>query len=168
MSSNKKSFMKKILLSIALLVSIMANGQINKVTLQASGLTCSMCSNAINKALKSLDFVSDVNADFKTYSFNMTFKPNSVVDFDLIRKKVEAAGFAVSAFYVNINFNNISVKAGGQFNLQDKTFLFVDTKNQVLNGEKLIKIIDKGFVDGKEYKRNKYLPFAPQTYHVTL
>ena len=160
--------MKKILLSIALLVSIMANGQINKVTLQASGLTCSMCSNAINKALKSLDFVSDVNADFKTYSFNMTFKPNSVVAFDLIRKKVEAAGFAVSAFYVNINFNNIPVKAGEPVVLQYKTFLFVNTKSQVLNGDKQVKIMDKGFVSAKAYKRNNYMPLTSQMYHVTL
>ena len=160
--------MKKILLSIALLVSLMAKGQINKVTLQASGLTCSMCSNAINKALKSLDFVSDVDADIKTYSFKITFKSNSIVDFDLIRKKVEAAGFAVSAFYANVSFNHIPVKAGERVDLQDKTFLFVETKNQILYGEKLIKIIDKGFVSAREYKRNNYLSPAPQTYHVTL
>ncbi len=160
--------MKKILLSMALLISIMAKGQITRVTLQASGLTCSMCSNAINKALKSLGFVSDVYADIKTYSFEISFKPNSIVDFDLIRKKVEGAGFAVSAFYANIRFNNIPVKTGEPVDLEDKTFLFVVTKNQVLNGDKRIKIMDKGFVSAKEYKRNNYLPQSPQTYHVSL
>jgi copper chaperone CopZ len=160
--------MKKILLSVALAVSFMAHGQVNKVTLQASGLTCSMCSNAVNKALKSLDFVSDVDADIKTYSFIISFKPNSFVDFDLIRKKVEAAGFAVSAFYADVSFNNIQVKAGEPVVLQDKTFLFADIKSQVLNGDKRVKILNKGFVSGKEYKRNNYMPAAPQTYHVGL
>lgn len=160
--------MKKILLLMALTASFIAQGQVSKVSLQASGLTCSMCSNAINKALKSLDFVSDVDADIKTYSFVISFKPNSNVDFDLIRKKVEGAGFAVSAFYANVNFNNIPVKAGAPVILQGKTFLFIDIKNQVLNGDKHIKIMDKGFVPAKEYKRNNYMPSTPQTYHVSL
>ena len=56
---------------MGLLISLMSQAQVNKVTLQASGLTCSMCSNAINKALRSLDFVADVDADFKTYSFEI-------------------------------------------------------------------------------------------------
>jgi copper chaperone CopZ len=160
--------MKKILLLTALAVSLMAQGQVNKVTLEASGLTCSMCSNAINKALKALDFVTKVEADIKTYSFEISFKPNTIVDFDLIRKKVEAAGFAVSAFYANISFNNIPVKAGEPVVLQNKTFLFVDTKKQVLNGDKRIKIMDKGFVTAKEHKRGNYFTPSPQTYHVTL
>lgn len=160
--------MKKILLLMTLVVSFMAQGQVNKVTLQASGLTCSMCSNAINKALKSLDFVSDVDADIKTYSFVISFKPNSNVDFDLIRKKVEGAGFAVSAFYANVRFNNIMVKAGEPVAMQDKTFLFIDTKSQVLNGDKRVKVLDKGFVSAKDYKRNNYSPLSPQNYHVSL
>jgi copper chaperone CopZ len=160
--------MKKILLIMAMVVSQMAKSQVSKVTLQASGLTCSMCSNAINKALKTLDFVSAVDADVKTYSFEISFKPNSTVDFDLIRKKVEGAGFAVSAFYVNASFDHIPVKAGEPVALQNQSFLFVDTESQLLDGDKRIKIIDKGFVSVKEYKMSKYLSPSPQTYHVTL
>lgn len=160
--------MKKILVLMALMVSFMAQGQVNRVTLQASGLTCSMCSNSINKALKSLDFVSGVVADIKTYSFEISFKPGSIADFDLIRNKVEGAGFAVSAFYADLSFSNVPVKSGEPVTLQGKTFLFVGTKNQVINGDKRIKILDKGFVSAKEHKRNSYLPQSPYTYHVTL
>jgi copper chaperone CopZ len=160
--------MKKILLVMALGVSLFAQGQVKKVTLQASGLTCSMCSNAINKALKSLDFVSGVEADIKTYSFEVSFKPGSIADFDLIRNKVEAAGFAVSAFYADLNFSNLPVKSGEPVIIQGKTFLFVGTKNQLINGDKRVKILDKGFVTVKEHKLNSYLPQSPQTYHVTL
>jgi copper chaperone CopZ len=160
--------MKKILLFLALFFSQMAKSQVNKVTLQASGLTCSMCSNSINKALKTLDFVSAVDADVKTYSFEISFKPNSTVDFDLIRKKVEAAGFAVSAFYANVSFDHIPVKAGDLVAVQHQAFLFVDTQSQQLDGDKRIKILDKGFVSAKEYKMSKYLSPSPQTYHVSL
>ncbi len=160
--------MKKIFVIVALAVSLSVEAQVNRVTLQASGLTCSMCSNAINKALKTLDFVLTVDADIKTYSFEISFKTNGMIDFDMIRKKVEGAGFKVSAFYANLHFNNVQVNAGEPVVIMDNTFLFVNTKSQLLSGDKQIKIIDKGFVSAKEFKRNNYLVPAMQTYHVTL
>ena len=54
--------MKKILLLAALAVSLVANAQVNKVSLQASGLTCSMCSNAINTGR--LDVAADCHVVF--------------------------------------------------------------------------------------------------------
>lgn len=160
--------MKKLLLSIAIAASVIANAQVRTVSLQASGLTCSMCSNAINKALKKLDFVLTVDADIKTYTFEISFKQNSIIDFDLIKKKVESAGFTVCAFYANLHFNNVQVNAGEPIVIQDKIFLFVNTKNQLLSGDKQVKIMDKGFVSAKEYKRNNYMVPSPQTYHVSL
>jgi copper chaperone CopZ len=67
--------MKRLFL-IAILFSInfCANAQINKVSIQASGLTCSMCSNAINKALKSIDYVDHVIANIKNSTFEIYFK----------------------------------------------------------------------------------------------
>ena len=82
---------------IAVLFSVAAKAQITKVTIQASGLTCSMCSNSINKAIKSLSFVENVNANIKNSSFDISFKPNEVVDFDKLKKKVEDAGFLVAS-----------------------------------------------------------------------
>ena len=160
--------MKKIFLLTAIMVSLMAEGQISRVSLQASGLTCSMCSNAINKALKTLDFVSTVDADIKTYTFEISFKKNNAIDLDMIRKKVESAGFTVCAFYAIIHFNNVKLNTGEPLFIQGNTFLFVNTKNQFLSGDKQVKIIDKGFVSGKEHKRNNYLVTSQQTYHVTF
>lgn len=160
--------MKKIFLLIVIAASMKATAQVNTVSLQASGLTCSMCSNAINNALKNLDFVSKVDADIKTYTFKISFKENSDIDFDLIRKKVESAGFSVSAFYANVHFNNVAVSNNEPVIIQDKTFLVVNTKGQVVNGDRQVKIWDKGFVTTKEYKSNNFLVTSPQTYHVTL
>lgn len=160
--------MKKILFIIAIAISMIATAQVNSVSLQASGLTCSMCSNAINKALRTLDFVLDVDADIKTYTFKISFKPNSVIDFDKIRKKVVDAGFTVYAFIADIYFNNVQVRKELPVIVQDKKLLFINAGDQVLSGNKQVKILDKGFVSPKEYKKNEFPDLALGTFHVSL
>jgi copper chaperone CopZ len=160
--------MKKIFLFIALITAITTSAQVNSVSLQASGLTCSMCSNAINKALKTLDFVLKIDADIKTYTFVITFKPNSVVDFDKIKNKVESAGFTVCDFVANIRFDNAEIKKGQPIKIQDQTFLFIDGNDHLLSGDKKIKILNKGFVPANVSKKYSFLPPLTQTYHVSL
>ncbi|MEO8772652.1 MAG: heavy-metal-associated domain-containing protein [Ferruginibacter sp.] len=159
--------MKSIFLFIAIALSVVTNAQVTKVSLQASGLTCSMCSNSINKALKTLDFVTSVDADIKTYTFEISFKPNTNVDFDKIRKKVENAGFTVCGFVATIYFNNVPVKNNQAVTIGVNDFLFVNTKDQLLNGAKLVKVLDKGYVSSKEYKKNAY-SISLRTYHATI
>ena len=69
--------MQKLLIVFLLLFFIKADEQVTKVSLQASGLTCSMCSNAINKSLKSLDVVENVKADVSASTFEISFKSGS-------------------------------------------------------------------------------------------
>src|SRR5688572_15889992 len=121
--------MKTIFLFIAIAFSVATNAQVTKVSLKASGLTCSMCSNSINKALKTLDFVLKVEADIKTYTFEILFKPNSTVDFDMIKKKVENAGFTVSGFVATILFSNVEIINSQPVTIEDKTFVFVNMKD---------------------------------------
>ncbi|MCW3106037.1 MAG: Heavy metal transport/detoxification protein [Segetibacter sp.] len=160
--------MKTIFLFFAIALSIATKAQVTKVSLQASGLTCSMCSNSINKALKTLDFVHRIDADIKTYTFEISFKPNSNVDFDMIKAKVEKAGFSVSGFVATIHFNNVQVKNNEPVTIGGKSFLFVNVKDQSLNGPKQIKVLDKGFVSSKEYKSHAFSSSSPGTYHATI
>ena len=160
--------MKAIFLFIAIAFSVATNAQVTKVSLQASGLTCSMCSNSINKALKTLDFVHRVDADIKTYTFEILFKANSTVDFDLIKKKVENAGFTVSGFVATILFNNVQVINSEPVTIEDKMFLFVNIKDRTLNGVKEVRVLDKGFVSPQEYKRNALPILSKRTYHATI
>ena len=127
-----------------------------------------MCSNAINKALKTLDFVLQVEADIKTSTFEISFKPNSAVDFDRIKSKVENAGFTVTGFVATIHFNNVKVINSQPVTIEDKTFLFTNMKDQSLNGIKKVKVLDRGFVSPKEYKTNVFPVSLPRTYHVTI
>lgn len=142
--------------------------QVTKVSLQASGLTCSMCSNSINRALKTVSFVNKINANIQTSSFEITFKDNADVDFNALKKKVEDAGFSVSKFIAFINFNNVKVKANEPITVGDKIFVFTNVKDDALNGEKPVQVIDKGFVSSKQYKNHPYQQADQKTFHVTI
>jgi copper chaperone CopZ len=149
--------MKTAFFLIATLLTISLNAQqVTKVSLQASGLTCSMCSNSINKSLRTIDFVQKVEPNVQTSTFVITFKPDAAVDFDQLKKKVEDAGFFVSNFIATINFNSIEVKPNEPVKLGDKTFHFVGIKTGSLNGEMPVKILNKGFVSSKEFKKNSF------------
>jgi len=70
---------------------------IKKVSLVASGLTCSMCSKAIFKALTKLDFVDEVKVDIELSKFVLTFKSGKTVVIDQIKAAVADAGFSVQS-----------------------------------------------------------------------
>lgn len=157
-----------LLLSFSIVLWMGVNAQVSKVTLQAAGLTCSMCSNAIHKALKTLEFVTDVQADIRTYSFEISFKENSSVDFDQVRRKVEKAGFTVTSFVAIIHFDNVAIRNSQPVLIGDKTFLFSNTTEQILNGDKRVKILNPGFISTKENKKTKFSIPASNTYHATI
>ena len=144
--------------------------QVMKVYLQASGLTCSMCSNAINKSLKTLDFVDKIDADVKRYTFELSFKSNSSVDFGKIKRKVEDAGFSVSSFFASIDFDNVQFKSDQPVRIGGNTLLFVNLKDQALSGETMVRLVDKGFISSKEYKGNSFSKSRTDegVYHVSL
>lgn len=147
--------MKQLFVIIAVLFTVSATAQVTKVSLQASGLTCSMCSNSINKSLKSLDYVEKVMANIKTSTFDITFKPGSSVNFDQLKKKVEDAGFFVANLTATVNFNNLTVEKDEHYNVAGMNIHFLNAKGQVLNGEKAIQVVDKGYVSAKAFKKNQ-------------
>lgn len=154
----------------AITISMATKAQVTKVYLQASGLTCSMCSNAINKALKTLNFVNKVDADVKSYTFEISFKPDMQIDFDKIKKKVEDAGFSISHFVAAVHFNNVMAKANEPVTIGNYTFSFVNGKDQLLNGVQRVRLLDKGFISSKEHKNSAFAEAAPVAgvYHVSL
>lgn len=146
--------MKYIMILVLAFLSFTATSQVRSVTIQASGLTCSMCSNAIFKALKSVDFVEKVDANIKTSSFEVMVKPGSDIDFDKLKDKVEDAGFFVASYIVNYQFNDLAVTNDQHVQVGKYTFHFLKVKDGKLTGEKKIRFLDKGFVSAKEYKKN--------------
>lgn len=146
--------MKKLLTGFFILVFLQVQSQVKSLTLQASGLTCSMCSNSINKALKTINYVDKVKANISTSSFEITLKPGAVVDFDDFKKKVEDAGFSVANLTAKVEFDKASISSDHHITIDGMIFHFLNVNEQVLTGTHNIKIIDKGFVSAKEYKKN--------------
>lgn len=147
--------MKKLFFVIAVLFAAHSQAQITTVNLQASGLTCSMCSNAINKSLKTIDYIDKVMANIKTSTFEISFKPDAKINFDHLKKKVEDAGFSVANMRATVNFENVQIEKDQHINYGGLTLHFLNAIGQTLNGEKAIQIVDKGYVSAKSFKKNQ-------------
>jgi copper chaperone CopZ len=146
--------MKKLLwILIMSMVALVSQAQFTKATLQATGLTCAMCSNAINKALQKLGTVESVNSDIKNSAFNIVFKQNADVDIDALKNAVEDAGFSVGSLKLTGTFNSIEIAKDTHVQIGDKQFCFLNVDSQTLNGETTITVVDKNFVTAKQFKK---------------
>jgi copper chaperone CopZ len=145
--------MRYIIIVLFTIFSLSVSAQFSKASIQASGLTCAMCTKAINNALEKVAFVQSVKSDISTSTFNVAFKPNSRVDVDQLKKAVEDAGFSVSKMKLTANFNAVAVKNDEHVNINGTTFHFVRVSDQTLSGQKEITMVDKNFIGGKEFKK---------------
>ncbi|MCW3114918.1 MAG: heavy-metal-associated protein [Segetibacter sp.] len=145
--------MKRFLFVIAILFSIVTNAQVTKVSLQANGLTCSMCSNSIFKSLKTVNFVHNIEANIKTSTFEITFKPGASIDFAVLKDKVEDAGYSVAKFIATVRCKDVKVQSNTPVKIGNITLRFFAPNEQSLNGEKQVRVMNKGFVSAKELKK---------------
>jgi len=146
--------MKKLLFVILLsLGAIISNAQFTSAVLQASGLTCAMCTKAIFNALDKIPSIETVNPDIKNSAFHIVFKSNVPVDIDALKDAVEDAGFSVAKLKMTGNFTKTAVKNDEHVKINGKTFHFLNVHNQTLNGEKEITLVDKHFLTAKEFKK---------------
>jgi copper chaperone CopZ len=144
---------KTVMILLVLLAFYQSEAQFTKATLQASGLTCSMCNNAIYKALKKLPFVETVESDIKHSSFDIAFKNAQPADIDAIKDAVEDAGFSVASFKLTGNFDHVNVANDQCVAIGDRRFHFLNVKDQVLNGQQTLTVIDKDFLTVKNFKK---------------
>jgi copper chaperone CopZ len=156
--------MKTLLFIAAIVASSSAVSQVSRVLLQASGLTCSMCSNSIYKSLKTVSFVEKIEPDIKTSTFNITFKRDTQVDFNMLKEKVEDAGYSVAKFVAVVNFKEVPVKANETVTVGAINFRF--TRTATLNGEKQVRILNKGFMSPKDQKKYTILTAPPSNVYL--
>ena len=150
--------MKTILLAACLwLTAAETQAQYRRIEFQAAGLTCSMCSNAIYKSLKTLDFVGDVATDLSKNVFSITLKDGAQPDFDAIKFKVKAAGFSIANLSFEANFNDLAVGADTHTTLGNKVLHFVGTPKKTLSGWQRLQLVDKDFVLPKQYAKYEKL-----------
>jgi len=147
--------MKKILFVFAILVLAATNlsAQFKSASLQAAGLTCAMCTKAINNEVAALPFVAKVDVDIKSSTFVIDFREGTNVNVDDLKKAVEDAGFSVSKLKLKGVFENVAVKNDAHVEINGKTFHFLNVKDQILNGERVLTVVDKNYVSAKEFKK---------------
>ncbi len=147
--------MKKIIFVFAILVlaATSLSAQFKSASLQAAGLTCAMCTKAINNEVAALPFVKKVDVDIKSSTFVIDFREGANVDVDALKKAVEDAGFSVSKLKLTGVFQNVAVKNDAHVDIEGKTFHFLNVKDQTLNGERVLTLVDKNYVTAKEFKK---------------
>lgn len=145
----------KIILVFLMLFAInkVSAQQISAVEMQVTGLTCSMCSQATEKSLRTLPYVSNVNPDLNKNLFMLTFKKDGAVNFDQLQKKVKDAGFSVGSLAATIHFNQAKVDENGQVAIDGNIYRFTNVKNRVLDGTIKVNVIDKGFISNAAFKQ---------------
>ncbi|GAB4092420.1 heavy-metal-associated domain-containing protein [Flaviaesturariibacter terrae] len=139
---------------LALLLGSAASAQVRRVSLQASGLTCSMCSRAVKNALEKVPFVDKVQVDIKNQQYNLTFKEGQNVDFDALSAAVEDAGFAIASLKVTAQLPAAAtLQKDEHLQIGPQTFHFLNADGQPLSGEVTFQLVDKSFVSAKEFKK---------------
>jgi len=148
--------MKHILILVILVfASLSINGQILSANLQASGLTCSMCSNSIFKALKKVEFVDAVESDVENSTFKLVFKKEIDIDFDEIANAVVGAGFSIAKFTFIFSATDLKIQDKALIDIGGKSFYFINVKDETVNGETELKLLDKQFISPKQYNKVK-------------
>lgn len=154
-----------ILVIIACCSFLQVHAQTTKVELKATGLTCSICSNAIFKQLKTIPEIEQVKADLNNNAFIITLKNGATMLPNVFKSKVEDAGFFVGSFIVVTNADI----------LQKSDYIVVEG-NLKKGTEIKFQVLDKGFVTEKEYKKllkqhNKVVTYTlnnPNDFHVKI
>ena len=125
-----------VIASIVLMFSIKSNAQIVKAEIRATGLTCSMCSNAINKQ------VTNVETDLNTNTFTVTLKEGNELSLKTFKEKVEKAGFFIGSLVITAKAETIS----------KSPYILVNDKKGVTEVVQF-KVVDKGYITEKEFKK---------------
>jgi copper chaperone CopZ len=147
-------YMRHLLSIISIFLFHVSYGQVESVSLQASGLTCSMCSRAIYKSLVKVPGVAKVTEDIEHSSYLIEFKDQGKISPDDLKKAVRDAGFSVARMELRANFNHVAIPANAPLLYGGISFVFVGTDRQELNGEQRLIVVDKDFLSDKE--RQKY------------
>ena len=145
--------MKKIFFICLMLAGVMAQAQFSKASLQASGLTCSMCSKAVKNTLEKIPFVEKVMVDIKNQQYNLSFKEGSAVDFDALSKAVEDAGFSVASLKVTALVPALELRKDDHVKIGAHQFHFLNANGQALKGSVTFSLVDKSFVSAKAFKK---------------
>lgn len=153
--------MKKIFFCLLMAGCLGAQAQFSKASLQASGLTCSMCSKAVKNALEKVPFVQSVGVDIKSQEYNLLFKEGASINFDALQKAVDDAGFSVASLKVTASVGDLQLQKDEHIKIGGSDFHFLNGSGQHVKGDIHFSLVDKNFVSAKEAKKYATLSKMP-------
>lgn len=128
------------------------SSQLCKATLQAGGLTCSMCSKAVNNALEGVAFVEKLTVDIESQQYNVIFREGAAVNLDDLKNAVEDAGFSVVKLMVTAKVPLDKILKDDHIRIGGSYFHFLSA-GQLKEGGLSFTVVDKDFVPAKEHKK---------------
>jgi len=135
--------LKLFLMAGLFITATSANAQIKSAEVLASGLTCSMCSKAIFKALSSLPFVDTIEVNIETSVYQLNFKKDSAVKIESIRDAVYDAGFAIAKLSITANWKDKNAIKDLVFNDLGYQFQWQTKSNKMLSNTQKVFIVNK-------------------------
>lgn len=135
--------LKLFLVSCSFVLVGSINAQIKSAEVLASGLTCSMCSKAIFKALSQLDFVDTVKVNIETSVYQLSFKKDSAVKIEGIRDAVYDAGFAIAKLSITADWKDKTAVKDLVFNDLGYQFKWQTKVNKTLSSNQKVVIVNK-------------------------
>lgn len=146
--------MKQLMFLMTLLaLGFGAAAQVREARLQASGLTCSMCSKAVLNALKKVPAVQSVQVDIDKQEYGLVFKQNADVELDALKEAVEEAGFSVARLSVTANVDAQTLSKDQHVQIGGKAFHFLNGAGKQLSKKATFFVVDKAFLPAKEAKK---------------
>jgi hypothetical protein len=97
--------------------------------------------------------VDNVDTDLNASSFLIRFKPDSHVDPQQLRKKVEDAGFFISNLQLKISIINKKIGADN-FLLENGTYYHIlNGKSENFSGSLTVEVVEKEYLTAKVFKK---------------
>jgi len=115
------------------------------------GLTCSMCSNSVERLLYKLDFVEEVKMDLNQNQATILFKKDKKVVISAIAQKVIDAGYSVRFLKALFTFDNLTVENNTKYESEGDRYYFIVNDKKVLTGSTELTILGKQYVPKKEW-----------------
>ena len=150
----KNSKIKIVLTAMLFFLAVVqGNAQISKAEIVATGLTCSMCSNAINKQLKSMPEVESVSTDLNTNTFTVQLKTNNTLTPKALKNSIEKTGFFIGSLVLTVDLGAVNGQENEKIQNQSGTYVFVE-KAKKSSGPMQMQLLNEGFVTKKEFKKS--------------
>ena len=134
---------KLILLLLIIGSSFYAQAQIKSAEILASGLTCSMCSKAIYKALDKIPFVDTVKVNIETSTYIVDFKKGETVQIEQLRDAVYDAGFAIDKMQLLANWDEKLAAKDAVFGAFGYQFKWQLNANKSIASPQKVTIVNK-------------------------